>query len=155
MHGLCTVTYSCCTECQILNQTQNAQTVFSRNIFYAAQIFLDYRSKFLVTEVFLGRSCYHQTACDILCQTNNFIRIAGNILLADIGQQKVNQVSAGLGRESFCGTGNTAAVQSLIQVDHLNQFILDMGCAVCTIIVCCYRCRTNQNVAHSNLTAAV
>ena len=80
-----------------------------------------------VAVISLGRLGYHQAACQILCQTSDLVREAGNVLLADVCQQQVDQVVACLGLGALRGACNAAAVQGLVQVGHLDELVLDVG----------------------------
>ena len=47
-----------------------------------------------VAVISLGRLGYHQAARQVLCQTSDLVREPGNVLLADVSQQQVDQVVA-------------------------------------------------------------
>ncbi len=80
-----------------------------------------------IAVISLGRLRYHDAAGQILCQTGDLIREAGDVLLADVSQQQVDQVVACLGLGALRGASDTAAVQGLVQVSHLDQLVLNVG----------------------------
>ena len=61
------------------------------------------------------------------CQTSDLVREAGNVLLADVCEQQVDQVVACLGLGALRRACNAAAVQGLVEVSHLDELVLDVG----------------------------
>ena len=94
MHRFCSVTNSSSTKCQVFNQTENAQTVFCRNLVNTFQVFFNVSTKFWISEIFFRWSCNHQTTGDILSETCDLIRETGNILFTYIRKKKVDQIVA-------------------------------------------------------------
>ena len=134
MHGLRQIADSCSTHGHVLDQAEQTHTVLGRNGSNALEVLLDVRLELRVAVISLGRLGYHQAACQILCQTSDLVREAGNVLLADVSQQQVDQVVACLGLGALRGASDTAAVQGLVQVGHLDQLVLDMGNGIKWII---------------------
>ena len=56
---------------------------------------------------------------------------------------------------AFSRTGNPAGIKCLIEMDHFDELILDMGCLRCPVIVGGQRRRADQHVTDADLTAAV
>ena len=155
MHGLRQIADSCSTHGHVLDQAQQTHTVLGRNGSNALEVLLDVRLELRVAVISLGRLGYHQAACQILCQTSNLVREAGNVLLADVSQQQVDQVVACLGLGALRGASDTAAVQGLVQVGHLDQLVLNVGSLGGASHLASQSGSADQNVAYADLAAAV
>ncbi|CAN4071960.1 D-alanyl-lipoteichoic acid biosynthesis protein DltB, partial [Dysosmobacter welbionis] len=106
-------------------------------------------------EVLLGRHRHHQAARDVLRQADDLIGEPSHILLAHVGQQQVDLIVARLRPEALRGAGDAAAVQRLVQVDHLDQLVLHRAGLLHAVVLRCQRRSTDQRVAHAHLAAAV
>ena len=56
---------------------------------------------------------------------------------------------------SLSRAGDTAAVQSLVQVDHFDQLILDVGSLLSSIVFSSQSSSTDQDVANTYFASAV
>ena len=97
MHGLRQIADSSSTHGHVFDQAQDTHAVFGRHAVDAAEVLVNVLMQFRMTVVCLGRQGNHRAASQILCQTSDVIREAGNVLLADVGEQQVDQVVARLG----------------------------------------------------------
>ena len=155
MHGLGQVADSSRAHGHILDQAQQAHTVLGRNGSHTLEVLLDVIVGCRIAVICLGRLSNHDAAGQILCQTSDLIREAGDVLLADVCQQQVDQVVAGLGLGALRRARNAAAVQGFIQVGHLDQLILNVRslCRTCHLAGKCSR--ADEHIANTDLAAAI
>ena len=163
MHGLGAVADSGGTQAQVLDEAHDALAVLSRDTLAGREeLVADLADGLAVAanhgvavEVGLGGHGDHQAAGNILRQADDLIGEAGDVLLADVGQQQVDLIVARLGLEALSGAGDTAAEQGLVQVGHLDQLVLDSGGLLHTVVLGSQSGGADQGVAHADLAAAV
>ena len=88
-------------------------------------------------------------------QAGNLVHGLGAVELHGVGQQSVHVIAAGLGLVPHGGAGNGAAVHGLGQVDHLHQFVLDVGGLGAAVVLGHGGRGADDDVGHAHLTAAV
>ena len=108
-----------------------------------------------MVQVMLRRQCNHCATGNILCQSCDLVGESGHVLLANVGQQQIDQIGAGCGLVAFCRTGDAAGIEGFIQVHHFNQLVLDVGSLGCTVKVGSNGSSTDQNIAYTDFTATV
>ena len=114
MHGLSAVANGGSAQAQVLNEAHNALTVLGLDALAAhKELIADLADGLAVAahhrvgvEVHLRGHGDHQAARDVLSQTHDLIGEAGHVLLADVCQQQVDLIVAGLGLEALRGAGS-------------------------------------------------
>ena len=107
VHGFCTVADSCRAKAEVFDETQYFQAVFRRYGAYAAEIFFNVRPDLRIAKVFFRRSRYHEAAGNIFGKADDFIGKTGDVLLAYVRQQEVDEIVARSGLRTQCGAGDT------------------------------------------------
>ena len=119
MHGLRTVADRRRAQTDVLQESQDSHSLFRRTFIGICreELIADLADRFAVSadnqvrlEVLFARHRYHQTARDVLRQSDDLIRESGDVLLADVCQKQVDDLAAGFGRVTFGGACDTAAV---------------------------------------------
>lgn len=95
MEGFCAITYSGGTQTDIFQKTHNLLSILGGYSLSTGEILvadiadgLPAASHYGIRrEIFLGGHGDHQTAGNVLSQTDNLIGEAGNVLFTDVGQQ--------------------------------------------------------------------
>ena len=155
MHGLRQIADCGGAHRHILDQAQQAHTILGGHGSHTLEVLLDVSVGCRVAVIRLGRLGYHDAAGQILCQTSDLIREAGDVLLADVCQQQVDQVVAALGLGALRRACNAAAVQGFVQVGHLDELVLDMRSLGRARHLTCQRGSADEHIAYTNLAAAV
>ena len=163
MHGLGAVADSGCAQAQVLDEAHDALTVLGGDTLAGGEeLVADLAdglavpaNNHIAVEVHLRGHGDHQAAGNVLCQTHDLIGEAGDVLLADVGQQQVDLVVARLGLKALGGTGDAAAEQGLVQVGHLDELVLDGGGLLHAVVLSGQSSGADQGVAHAHLAAAV
>ena len=163
MHGLGPVTHGRRAQAQVLDEPHDPLTVLGLHALPGGEeLVADVADGLAVpahhrvgVEVLLGRHGDHQAAGDILRQADDLIGEPGHVLLAHIGQQKVDLIVARLGLEALGRAGDAAAVQGLVQVDHLDQLVLHGAGLLHAVVLSGQGGGADQGVAHAHLAAAV
>ena len=155
MHGFGPVAHGRRAQRQILDQAQDPHPVFRRHRINAFEVLLHDRADFRIAQIFLRRHGHHQAAGNIFGQPGDLVREPGHVLLADIGQQQIDQVGSRRGRRSFGRAGDAGRIERLVQMDHFDQFVFQVGCFGRAVIVGRQRRRADQHVTHADLAAAV
>ena len=96
MQALRAVAYGSGTEREVLDQTQDAHTIYRVRTLSTCEVLTYERPDLLMLQVSLARHRNHQTACYVLSETCALVRIAGYILLTYVGQEHIDQVVARL-----------------------------------------------------------
>ena len=155
MHGLRQIADCGGAHRHILDQAQQAHTILGGHGSHTLEVLLDVSVGCRVAVIRLGRLGYHDAAGQILCQTSDLIREAGDVLLADVCQQQVDQVVAALGLGALRRACNAAAVQGFVQVGHLDELVLDMRSLGRARHLTCQRGSADEHIANADLAAAV
>ena len=163
VHGLGAVADSGGTQAQVLDEAQDALTVLGGNAFPGGEeLVADLADGLAVAahhrvgvEVLLRGHGHHQAAGDVLGQADDLIGEAGDVLLADVGQQQVDLIVAGLGLEALRRAGDAAAVQGLVEVGHLDELILHRAGLLHAVVLGSQGRSADEGVAHAHLAAAV
>jgi len=108
MHRFGPIAHSCRTEGNILDQAHNPASILERNIGRTFQILLQDLAYLRMIQVLLRCHGHHETTGDILSQTGDLVRETCDILLADIGQQQIDQIGA---RSVWCPCDEQAMPQ--------------------------------------------
>ena len=108
VHGFCPVTDGCRAQAEVFNEAQDFQAVFRRYGRYAFEVFIDIGPDFRIPQVDFRRCRHNQAAGDIFGQADNFIGEPGDVLLAHVGQQQVDEVVARFRRFAQGRAGNAA-----------------------------------------------
>ena len=163
VHGLGAVADSGCAQAQVLDEPQDPLTVLCAHTLPGGEeLVADLADGLAVAahhrvgvKVRLRGHGDHQAAGNVLCQTHDLIGEAGDVLLADVGQQQVDLIVARLRPEALRGAGDAAAVQRLVQVDHLDQLVLHRAGLLHAVVLGNQGSGTDQGVAYADLAAAV
>ena len=155
VEGLGAVAHGGGAQGEVLDEPQDAQAVLSGHPVHALQVLLHVGAQLLVPQVGLGGGGDHQAAGNVLRQPGDLVGIAGDVLLTDVGQQQVDDVVAALRGVPLGGAGDAAAVQRLVQVGHLDEFVLDVAGLGRPVVVGRHRRRADEHVAHAHLAPAV
>ena len=163
VHGLSAVANGGSAQAQVLNEAHNALTVLGLDALAAhEELVADLADGLAVAahhrvgvEVHLRGHGDHQAAGNVLCQTDDLIGEAGDVLLADVGQQQVDLVVARLGLKALSGAGDAAAEQGLVQVGHLDELVFHGAGLLHTVVLSGQSGGADQGVAHAHLAAAV
>ena len=163
MQGLGAVADSGGAQAQVLDEAHDALAVLGADAFAGGEeLVADLTDGLavpahhsLAVEVLLGGHGDHQAAGDVLGQADDLIGEAGDVLLADVGQQQIDLIVARLGLEALGGAGDAAAEQGLVQVDHLDQLVLHSAGLLHAVVLGGQSGGADQGVAHADLAAAV
>ena len=108
VHGLGAVAHRGGAQGEVLDEPQDAQPVLGGHGVDPPQVLVDDGTQLGIPEVGLGGGGDHQTAGDVLGQPDDLIGEAGDVLLAHVGQQQVDEVAAALGGVALGGAGDAA-----------------------------------------------
>ena len=100
----------------------------------ALQELADQRTDFVVLQVLLRRHGNHQPAGEILREPRDLIGKARDIVLGDVGEHLVVDISAGSDRLRLMRARHAARIDRFVEMRHLHQLVLDVGGAFDAVV---------------------
>ncbi len=135
VHGFGEIADGVAAEGHVFDEAEDAAAVFDIDAGAALQVFAEEGPRVFGGEVLRGGHGGDEATGEVLREAGDLVGEAGDVVLADVGEEVVGLVIAGGGLLGFVGGGDACPVDGFVEVGHLDEFVADVGDGGDTIVV--------------------